>query len=265
MRLPAACLLFPLLAAAQTTPPSPEVEQALRERATQFLQYQVEGNFRKSFDLVAEDTKDWYFGTAKGKLNSFKIETIEYAENFTKAMVKGTTKRTIAAMGQSFVIDVALLDRWKVEDGKWVWYRDPTVMETPFGAIPVPTGPEATAPGQSGLPTDTSPAAVAAAASKLPVAATSVDKSAITFTEGVPGTEEIVFHSGAPGRLKVNKMIAMDSISVDVTNVTLKPDQDVRVKVTYTPDTSGLKRTTIRLTVEPFARAYNIAVTLRPK
>src|SRR5258706_8270520 len=48
------------------TPPG-ATDQALRERETTFLQYQVDGAFRKAYDLVAEDSKDFYFAIEKTK------------------------------------------------------------------------------------------------------------------------------------------------------------------------------------------------------
>lgn len=262
MRLPAALLLLPLLAAAQAPP---EVDQALRERAALFLQYQVDGNFRKSFELVAEESKDWYFASSKAKILSYKIDAIEYTEDFTKAMVKSAVKRTVTTLGQSFLIDLPMLDRWKIEDGKWVWYHDPTMIDTTFGSIPVPSSGAETPSGAApaGVPADMSPAAVTEAATKLR-GATSVDKKAITFKDGTAGVEEIVFHNGVPGvvRLVVSKTAAMDSISVDVTETKVGPEQDVRVKVSYTPDESRVKRTILRLAVEPFGRVYAIPVTL---
>lgn len=267
MRLPLVLLLFTLLTTAQTPPPPPqEVDQALRERATQFLQYQVDGSFRKSFDLVAEDTKDWYFAAAKAKLIFFKIESVEYSNDFTQATVKSVTRRNITTMGHSFVLDVPVPDRWKIEDGKWVWYRDTTVINTPFGAVPAPlkgTGPPARAGGGSGLPWDMSPEAAVATANKL-MSGASVDRKSITFGAGKTAVEEIVFHNGVPGivRLVVGKSTPMDSISMDVTDVVVAPEADVRVKVTYTPDDGVVRTTTLRLTVEPFGQVFAIPVTL---
>src|SRR4051812_9313910 len=85
-------LAAPLLSFAQAPPaaPPPQVDQALRARAAAFLQYQIDGNFRKAYDLVAEDSKDDYFSAAKQKAISFVIDDIQYADDFSKATVKAT-------------------------------------------------------------------------------------------------------------------------------------------------------------------------------
>ena len=85
MRFQAAILLLPLAAFAQTPPP--DVDQALRARVTEFFQAHVDGAFRKAFEIVAEDTKDYYFATEKVRFKSFKIVDIKYSDNFTKAVV----------------------------------------------------------------------------------------------------------------------------------------------------------------------------------
>ena len=95
----AVLLLIPFLVLAEA-PKGPsvpkKVDQALRQRVTQFLQYQVDGNFRKALDLVAEDTQDYYLAANKTKLFSFKIDNIEYSDKFTKAKVDSLVKKTRA-------------------------------------------------------------------------------------------------------------------------------------------------------------------------
>src|SRR5438067_1630231 len=91
MMFRAALVLLPLAAFAQTAPP--EVEEALRARVTQFFQYHVDGDFRKAFELVAEDTKDQYFGEQKIQLKTFKIQYIIYSDEFTKAEVQMSGER----------------------------------------------------------------------------------------------------------------------------------------------------------------------------
>src|SRR5438105_839515 len=124
MKFPAAALLvIPLFALAQDqkAAPPPEVDKALRERATAYLQYQVEGNFRKAYDLVAEESKDFYFAAEKSKILTFKINEITYADNFTKAAVQTTTTRLSAVAGHPVELPSVASDIWKLEDGKWVW------------------------------------------------------------------------------------------------------------------------------------------------
>jgi hypothetical protein len=62
----AICLIFlPMIALGQLQTPAEQADVALRARVTEFLQYHVDGNFRKAYDMVAEDTKDDYFASGK--------------------------------------------------------------------------------------------------------------------------------------------------------------------------------------------------------
>src|SRR5579885_3060725 len=106
---------------AASSPAPPEIDKALRERATSFLQYDMEGNFRKAYDLVAEESKDLYFSQTKPKFSSFKIEDIQYSDNFTAAVVRSAQRRTMTFQGQSFDFDLPATDTWRLVDGKWMW------------------------------------------------------------------------------------------------------------------------------------------------
>src|SRR5271155_3842655 len=84
-------ILLPFAAFAQTDSAAPPavIDQALRARVTEFFNDHVEGpaGFRKAMDLVAEDTKDYYFSAQKIQFKSFKIDSIKYSDHFTTAIV----------------------------------------------------------------------------------------------------------------------------------------------------------------------------------
>ena len=98
MRTRAALFLFPLVIFGQTPPA--EVDQALRARATEFFQDFVDGQYRKALSLVAEDTQEEYFASPKAELKSFKIDNIQYNDEFSKATMNLTVKRVLKFQGQ---------------------------------------------------------------------------------------------------------------------------------------------------------------------
>src|SRR5260370_24131088 len=127
MSLRTAFFLIPTLLMAQppaadapkpASPPT-EVDQALRARAKEFLQFNVEGNYRKAYDMVAEDSKDFYFGMPKPKYLGFELTSIDYTDNFTKAMVKGLVRRTatFGVSGREVEIAIPSIDSWRLQDG----------------------------------------------------------------------------------------------------------------------------------------------------
>src|SRR5438876_4886979 len=131
-----AMILLPLLLLAQA-PGQAEAEQALRARVTEFLQYHVDGNFRKAYDMVAEDTKDDYFASGKVQIRGFTVDDTKFTDNFTKATVTGTIAKTFNVAGTDLPVTVPSITTWKIENNKWVWYNDVKVAPTPLGLASV--------------------------------------------------------------------------------------------------------------------------------
>src|SRR5258706_2637153 len=125
-----ALLFLPLLAWAQETAPPPELDKALRERCTQFFTYHTENettkaNFRKAYELVADDAKDFYFAGHKQTYISFKIDSIKYTDNFTKAKVQLSTEVLWEIRMHKQIAKVVTTASWKLQDGTWMWYSVP--------------------------------------------------------------------------------------------------------------------------------------------
>ena len=132
-------------AAAQASPgpkAPPEVDQALRARVNAFLGYQSKGDFRRAYELVAEDSKDFYFGAPKEKSSAFTVDEIEYAGDLTAATVKSTMQRQTMLAGHPVDVPQIEISRWKLEKGEWVWFHDPSkdVAKTIFGDLPARAG-----------------------------------------------------------------------------------------------------------------------------
>jgi hypothetical protein len=250
----AALLLIPLLilAEAPKTPSAPKkVDQALRQRASEFFQDQVDGNFRKALDLVAVDTQDYYLAATKTKLFSFKIENIEYSDKFTKAKIDALVKKSLPG-AIPVDITVSQTDTWKIVNGKWMWYYTP-----PGNALLELTG--------QAIPKDANPATVASAASKIK-AVTSVNKRALAFTLGNAGTEQVVFHNGNRGPVKLVTDVVGNwtELKVEPASALVDTDQDATVKITYAPEAKLTTRTQVRFMIEPFGQKILIPVTFAP-
>ena len=243
----------------------------MRERATAFLQYQVDGNFRKAYDLVAEDSKDFYFAIEKTKILSFKIDEITYTDDFAKATVRATTIRKSNALGHEFEVPLVAADSWKLEDGKWLWYHDPKFdISVPFFAGLLggvgSAAPAAAVDPKLLPPKDTSPEAMAAAAAKL-IQPTSFSKASVTFTQGKAAVEEIVFHNGNRGQIKVSGWVEgpPDGITVEPTETFVNALADLTVKIHYNPGGTTRREATVRFEIQPFRTVYVLPVTIAPE
>jgi len=275
---PLLLLAASLLSFAQAPPAAPsaappaEVDKALRSRATAFFQYQKDGNFRKSYELVAEASKDYYFSTAKQQGLPFTIEDIEYTDEFSKATVKAVVKQKVGISGQQIEVPSVVTTRWQMEKGEWVWYHDPSkdTLMTIVGELPTggataagltpPADPSQPAKS-SPIPKDFSPAAAAAAAAKL-VPKTTIDKSTITFTLGKEATDVITFRNENMGQVRVFVGVkgATDDVTVEPVDTLLTANAELPVKVSYKPTTGAPRRTIVEFIIEPFDSVYQIPV-----
>jgi hypothetical protein len=151
--------LFPVMAvtawAQQPSPATREAEAALRTRAEQFFQLQVDKKYRQAEALVADDTKDNYYNGNKFSIKGFTIQRIELLDDNTRAKVTINGKVTLQIpTGGAVDLDAPSTTLWKLEAGQWVWYIDETaVVQTPFGPIKVQPGdgksPQLTMPGKA--------------------------------------------------------------------------------------------------------------------
>src|SRR5580704_7107848 len=93
--------LFPVAAATawaqQPSPAAAEAEAALRARAEQFFQLQVDKKYRPAEAMVADDTKDLYYNGKKFNITSFSIEKIEMLDDNAHARltIKAKVKRAV--------------------------------------------------------------------------------------------------------------------------------------------------------------------------
>jgi hypothetical protein len=275
MRLGAFLLLvLPLTTFAQETPavPPPEVDQALRAQANAFLKFQMEGNFRKAYELVSEDSKDYYLGSAKEKSTSAEIQKIEYSDNFTKAVVTSPSKQILFMEAHPVEIPSGRIDRWRLEDGQWKWYHDSSkdVQMTIIGAQTV--APAAGAPAAATtplLPKDLSPEAVAAAATKIaPAAKATISRKALPFIVGRQSTEGVRFHNNSPGpvRVEADLIAGYPGFVVEPpTSVLVNPEMDATFKVTYHPSDKGIFQAYLRLTIQPFGTEIPVLLRIHPE
>jgi hypothetical protein len=247
------------LAAAQDTPDlfkkaPPGVEDALRQRITEFYQYHVEGKFRQAEKLVAEDTKDFYFTAGKPRYISFEINKIEYSEDFTKAkVILLCEQQVVMPMAGAQIFKVPTPSRWKLEDGKWCWYVDlKDLQKTPWGNSPV--NPMA------------NPDQKAKAIPKMPDAAevqglltgVRADKGKVELKE-VGSEAEVKITNGVPGA--VNLVMEGNSLGLEasVEKAQLKKDDVAVVRIRRG---AASKAGTLTVRVEPTNQVIPIQVAL---
>jgi hypothetical protein len=197
-------LLFACFVIGQENPP-PNVDEALRARVNEFFGYHVKGEFRKAMNLVAQETQDEYFAAQKTRYEEFKIDSIRYTDNFTKAVVNLTVKEkkrlSVQFPETVFVEPTSVL--WKVEDGKWCFYIDhKTNWMMPMGPSDQKLVEDARS-GKNQLPAGFSPDKIKELGASI-LGQSSISRTDVQLPPDRPSVEEIVFTNGQGGTVKLS-------------------------------------------------------------
>ena len=257
-----AVFLLPLagLTALSAQTPPPGVDETLRARVNEFYQDHVDGKFTKAFELVAEDTKDYYFGAGKVKFSSFKIDDIKYSDDFTKAVVTLTVDRTLQVELKQVPVTTSGPTTWKIENGKWVWYRDLQVLPpTPMGSSDL--GTKLNPNGTPAMPKTITQQSITDAARGI-LQQTTVNKSEVTLAADKPSSDEVIFHNGAPGVAEVSLegADALPGFRAELDKTVLNGGENATLKLHYEPVAKDPKPLTLRLIVSPFKQLITVNV-----
>ena len=258
-----ALVLLPLMLLAQAAGQQ-EAEKALRARVTEFLQYHVDGNFRKAYDMVATDTQEDYFNTGKIQIKGFTIDDVQFSDNFTKASIRTTISRNMNVAGQDFPVLMPSTITWKIENNKWVWYKVPTTSDTPFGpgALPSALGVAPTPAADSALPKDFNDKTIAAAARSI-LQQVSVDKNVVTLESDKISEAKVVLHNGMTGSVQAEVSAPqIPGFTAKLEQSIVRASGNVTLVLRYEP--GGQKApsapASVQLSVQPLDQVFTIQV-----
>jgi len=218
----------------------PDIDEALRARINKFYQYHVEGKFRAADALVAEDSKDVFFGADKQRCRSFAIAKITYSDNFTRAsaMVICDTEMMMPPVGL-IPIKMPIRSLWKVENGEWYWYVEPappgSKLNSMFG-VPGPAAPPSNASDAPSAPPAPGPPITFTPLLDLETLQNAVraDRTSVTFAAGNKGTERIRLSNRLPGGVRLElrppKLPGFE-LSLDKDN--LEKGESATLSITY--------------------------------
>jgi hypothetical protein len=217
----------------KSTPPAdpqapPEVDAALRARVTQFYQFEVESKFNQALQLVAEDTKDLFVGSSKPTYQSFAIQGIRYAEDFTKAEVMLMVNRLLPIQGfMGHPLPTRMTSRWKLDNGQWCYYVDPQkdLPISPFGGM-APPGMAAPPAGLPGVPPG-APRALPPMSSNAPnLRLLIADKSSVQLQTAGPSSAQVAISNPSPWPAAITLSDPkVAGLTVKLDSVTLNPRQ----------------------------------------
>ena len=234
--------------------PPAAVDKALRERITEFYQDHVTGQFRNAEQLVAEDTKDFFYSGNKPRYISFEISRIDYSENFTRARVTTLCEQNVVLPGFGGVFKVPTSSTWKLENGKWYWYVDQSLLrDTPFGRMGASPSPADGQPAQAtALPPVTSMTSADFAFNRI-----QVDKNSLTLKAGESG--QITLANTAPGVMTIT-CVKPEGFEATPERVALKAGE--KVTVTVKALAGAPKTAVLYVKIEPTMEQLVVKVTV---
>jgi len=266
MKTRAALLLLPLALFGQAPPA--DVDQALRARATEFFQDFVDGQYRKALSLVAEETQEEYFASPKAELKAFKIDNIQYNDDFSKATMNLTVKRVLKFQGQTMVPEVPMITTWKIENGKWMWYNEPKpgTWVTAMGPSDVTLVARGADGGVIGLPEKLDQSTVDAAGMKI-IQQSGLDKTFVTMALDKVSSDTVMFRNGAPGsvHLELGNVPKIAGLSVKLDKADVNLGESVPIRIRYEPNSdpdspAPPPTAAIPLIVAPFNQQLSVQV-----
>jgi len=232
----------------------PGVEEALRARIHEFYTLWQQGKFRPAEDLVAEESRELYYGMQKIPIRKYELQSITFDDDYKTAKVlmafQDQSPRTA-----SYGIMVPSLGTWKEIGGKWFMVID-VPKTTPFG--PMTSADYRTQPQQPTKPTETAPrptietltlGALRLSPQELSIpAAGGRTEHTVTLTNNLPGTLTIeVLDPKRPG------------LELQLSKTELGPKGQATLQVNYDPAKGQLHGPlSVSVLVQPLMQRFTL-------
>jgi hypothetical protein len=249
-------LIFPAVAmtawAQQPAPAAPEAEAGLRARVQQFFQLEVDRKFRQAEALVAEDSKDDFYDSAKPDIKSFSIEEIEWMDNNTRAKVILKRKVGVKTPLGTQEFELRAITLWKMENGQWVWYIDhDTPRPSPFGLIAPPSSGAAKGPAGAPPPPGKLDAAIL-------MNQVTIDNTSVILTASNPA-QSVTVSNNMPGLVTLGLGQSLpEGVAVELEKLELKPGEKSAIRFRLTGQVKD--PAVVRVEVSPVGKIFSIFV-----
>jgi hypothetical protein len=248
------------VAAAQTTATEvfdkapPELDEALRARVSKFFQAHVDGKFRMAEEVIAEDSKDFFYNMEKNRYFSFDIVRINYSDNFTKAtVVTGNEMEWRSPRIGVMRVKPPITSQWKLENGQWYWYVVPRKdWDTPWGRMnPGPDPP----PNQI-------MAMFKGVDREQVLSQVKIDTQNILLKSYEASSGKAVISNSMPGEIQLRLSAPpVKGLVVKLDRTTVKSGEQATITFDYKPETKEPKpRTEVTVNVDPIGQVYRIAL-----
>jgi hypothetical protein len=233
----------------------PELDEALRARVSKFFQAHVDGKFRMAEEVIAEDSKDFFYNMEKRRYFSFDIVRINYSNNFTQAIVVTANEMEWRSPRIGVMrVKPPVTSQWKFENGQWFWYVVPrTDWDTPWGRMnPGPDPPKNQIMAMfKGVDREQVRSQV------------KIDNQRILLKSYEASSGKTVISNGMPGDIQLRMSAPpVKGLVVKIDKTTLKSGEQATITFDYKPETKEPKpRTDVTVNVDPIGQVYRISLT----
>jgi hypothetical protein len=270
VRLALAGVLFSVTVCAQFTEAESAapagLTDALRTRATEFFQFHTGPVNRRSIDYVAEDTKDYYYQSAKNLLLSFTLKDLHYAKDFQSAELQVETKQMMQVGDRRTEVVSTAPTNWRIEDGKWVWYYTIRQSISPFASSVDMAAAEKQSTGNTappGLPDFSKILAQGAAV----MGRLDVESSAVQITAGQRFDGEVKIRNGYGGPVTVQLTgdPRLPGLSIVLDKRELNTGEIAAIHFAYAPvqgEAFAFGDYDLRLVVAPMGQSFPVKLSL---
>ena len=240
----------------QTPPGSahPKAEEALRARVGQFYTLFQQGRFRQAEDFVAEDSKETYYMTNKGRHMGFDIKSVSFGPDAKEATVLVALQMIMPMTGSS-PVPVPVASKWRHLAGEWYLYypqyKPGDTVQTPFGPKKIPHDSErlAVLPNMGERPN------LASLKRMYKVSA-----KELRFPSSAPGriTQEITLINRSEGKLSLEQRTKhIKGVDIEIEPVEVGPGEKIRVSFTYRPAVALQRRNQkVRFAISPISQEF---------
>ena len=244
-------LFLPLAFLLSAAEPPSDIDASLRARVQDFYQLHTDRKFRQAEQLVAADTRDYYYESRKPDIRAFKIKEIQYAPDFQSAKVMLLTQMQIMIPGAPpQVMDVPFASYWKIDEGKWSWYVDQSkLLDSPFGRVT----------SKAGSDTEDLSKLIARISSAGLMEGVQADTSKVQLDQERPVARIVTLKNTLPGPVSIQSLTESTALKVEIAKPNLEADESTTVTIT---PVSGISNPPPQLTLRVMPMGQLIQITL---
>lgn len=219
--------------------PPAGVDEAVRQRVTEFYKLQMEGKFRQAESYVCEVSRDAYYDMDKTRWRSFDILRTSYEDDFRTGKIVVVLGTVLTTLQGPIPAKYPMTSVWKYQEGQWCYYIDPERaknFQSPFGKMT--PGPETAGGGTGGVPAIPNAEDIERQLRE----GVTVDRSKVTLRGYEPSGASIMVTNNLPGAVELELWhLPFEGFEAKLTRPDLAPGGKAMLTIDFKPADRRLK------------------------